>query len=454
MTSEVSGLKPSGAWRLDWSDLRLGLLAIYAVALLAIPSDIGLHLGALVLSPSRIVLTVLAVLVVADRSLFEGLRSAPRTILLAWLAFLACAAVTTLLNPSSQAVARYGSLVVEGLVLWAVVWCVARDARGSRVLQFTIVVTTAFVAGATLLLSWLGLAYGDVIHLSTTVVAQSTDIRFGLVRQEGSFPAPLFFATWLAGATMLILNWLEEERLLWRIMAWAAWVVMLLAAILTVSRVGIVVALAGTGIYFLLRRRRRIGLAMMGLAVVAALIMAGYTLPIPLGNLGGSSSGTGETSAAQAAQNAAQSAALSGSTELRFEAIKAAWPVLLEKPLFGWGLLSAGPVLSAQIGKPNYVDNTYVQWLVELGMLGLAAFGLLMLAVLGAAARLTWSPAHLSRVLALVVLLGMSALASFFSITQGYAAFVLVLALATIGAMGTDSDLAPGQSQPVRGPIS
>ena len=55
---------------------------------------------------------------------------------------------------------------------------------------------------------------------------------------------------------------------------------------------------------------------------------------------------------------------------MRVEAIEAAWPVLLQKPLFGWGLLSAGPVLSAAIGHPCYVDDTYVTYLVELGVLG------------------------------------------------------------------------------------
>ena len=81
-----------------------------------------------------------------------------------------------------------------------------------------------------------------------------------------------------------------------------------------------------------------------------------------------------------------------------------------------------------------------MQYLVELGVLGFAAFALLVLATLGRAVRLPWSPVHISRMLALVVLLGMAALASFLSITQGHAAFVLLLALVTIGAPAAHTD--------------
>jgi O-antigen ligase len=361
-------------------------------------------------------------------------------VVVAWLAFLASAGVTTVLNYSSQALSRYGSLLVEGLVLWLVVWCVIRDGRGSHALHLTIVVTTCFVAGSTLVLAALGMGYSDVLgRLAGLAVQPSTDIRFGLLRQEGSFPAPLFFATWLAGASMLILPWLEEERFLRRILAWAGWVILLLAAVLTVSRVGIVVALTGTGVYFLLRMRTRLGMVMFAFALIAALIMAGFTFPSFLSSNSNSPGSVGPSSVSST-QVAAQQAALTGSASLRIEALKAAWPVLLKKPLFGYGLLSAGPVLSAAIGRPNYIDDTYVQYLVELGVLGFAAFALLVLATLGRAVRLPWSPVHISRMLALVVLLGMAALASFLSITQGHAAFVLLLALVVIGAPAAHAD--------------
>jgi O-antigen ligase len=178
---------------------------------------------------------------------------------------------------------------------------------------------------------------------------------------------------------------------------------------------------------------------MLALSLIAAIIMAGFTLPSLLPSNTGSpapASAPPAQTAEQARLAAAEQArlALAGSTTLRVEAIKAAWQVLLQKPLFGWGLLSAGAVLSAATGHTNYVDDTYVQTLVELGALGFAAFALLIFAALGTAVRLPWSAVHLSRLLALVMLLGMAALASFLNITQGYAAFVIVVALATVGA--------------------
>jgi O-antigen ligase len=118
--------------------------------------------------------------------------------------------------------------------------------------------------------------------------------------------------------------------------------------------------------------------------------------------------------------------------------------VVLQKPLFGWGLLSAGPVLSAASGHPNFVDDTYLQYLVELGVLGFAAFALLIFAALGTAVRQPWSALHLSRLLALVCFLGTAALASFLNTTQGYAAFVLVVALATAGAQAAPSETSSG----------
>jgi hypothetical protein len=443
--------KPEGTFRIGTLELRLALIAVYAVFLLGIPSNIGIPLGVLVLTPSRIVLCALAVVIVVDGSLRDAFRSAPKAVLLAWLVFIACAAVTTMLNFSTQAAARYGSLLIEGPALWLIVWCTARQTQGSRVLQLTLVATTVFVAGATLVLAAFGLGYTELLRSLLGLAAERlTDVRFGLSRQEGSFPAPLFFATWLVGATMLILPWLEEERLLRRTMAWAAWVVLLAAAVLTVSRVGIVVALAGTGLYFLLRKRTRTGIGMLVLALIVAVIMARVTFPSFLTNSNSTATvGSSSVPAAQAARaaqaaQAAQAAALTGSTTLRVEAIKAAWPVLLKKPLFGWGLLSAAPVLSAQIGRTNYVDNTYVGYLVELGLLGSAGFALLVLSTLGTAVRRPWSPAHISRVLALVALLGMAALASFLGITQGYAAFVLVIALVAVRTPTANEHSSPG----------
>jgi hypothetical protein len=414
----------------------LALVVVYVVALLAIPSDIGLHLGALVLSPSRIVLCALVALVLIDSSLRDALRSLPKLVLAGWLAFLISAAVTTLLNYSNQSLSRYGSLAVEGLALWAIVWCIARGRRGSDVLQVTIVAATTFVAGVTLLLAAFNLGYGDVLRNMSLSVPSSGEVRFGLLRQAGSFPEPLFFATWLVGASMLILRWLEDERRLVRFLAWAAWAILFLATIETVSRVGIVLVPAATGAYFLLRRRPGMGAAMFTLAFMTALIVGGVaTLPSLPSSLTPSPAPTAAPSATPAPGTSApteEELRLNGSTTMRIESLQAAWSVLLEKPLFGWGLLNAGPVLSAQVGHPEFVDDTYITCLVELGLFGIAALGLLVLAAARAALRGPWSPVRLSRLFAPAVLLGMMVFASFLSITQGYAGFVLLVALATL----------------------
>ena len=377
MASVSSWVRPEGTFRLRQQDVPLALIVVYAVALLAIPSDIGLHLGALVLSPSRIVLCALVVLVVVDRSL--------------------------------------------------------RDA-----LQLTIVVATTFVAGATLLLAAFNLSYGDVLGNMSLSASSGSEVRFGLARQAGSFPEPLFFATWLVGASMLVLRWIEDERTPRRVLAWVAWAILFLATVETVSRVGIVLMPAATAVYFLVRRRLALGAAMFTLALMAALIVGGVVTPPSLPSFGPpapsapSATPTPVPSGSPVPSGPTEEVRLAGSTTMRIESLQAAWPVLLEKPLFGWGLLNAAPVLSAQVGHPTFIDDTYVTWLVELGLFGIAAFGLLVLAALRAALRMPWSPVRLSRLLALAVLLGMVVFASFLSITQGYAGFVLLVALATV----------------------
>ena len=45
MASVSSWIKPEGTFRLRQVDIPLALIVVYAVALLAIPTDVGLHLG-------------------------------------------------------------------------------------------------------------------------------------------------------------------------------------------------------------------------------------------------------------------------------------------------------------------------------------------------------------------------------------------------------------------------
>ena len=129
-------------------------------------------------------------------------------------------------------------------------------------------------------------------------------------------------------------------------------------------------------------------------------------------------------------------------------AIKAAWSVVQQKPLLGWGLLSAPHMLSEATGQHNYVDNSFLQIVVELGLMGFLAFGVLIVATFWIGLRMPRSPAQISRILALLGVLGMSALASFLSVTQGYAAFCLLVVLVTVPS----ARAVAGAQEPVVGP--
>ena len=104
------------------------------------------------------------------------------------------------------------------------------------------------------------------------------------------------------------------------------------------------------------------------------------------------------------------------------------------RPLLGWGLLTDATVLGDIIGSENAVDDTYLSLAVETGLLGLGAF-LLLVAGIMLAARRGW-PAPLGLALAISVagVLAMAVFASVFQITQGYAAFFVLCALAVAAA--------------------
>jgi O-antigen ligase len=133
---------------------------------------------------------------------------------------------------------------------------------------------------------------------------------------------------------------------------------------------------------------------------------------------------------------------------MRLESLQAAWPTLVEKPLFGWGLLSAAPILSGRLGHPTFVDNTYLTDLVELGLLGCAAFALLVLASLRRALFIPRTPIHLSRVFAVLSFLAMAGFVSILSITQGYAGFVILMALVSVEAKAGSPEAVAAEASP------
>jgi O-antigen ligase len=128
---------------------------------------------------------------------------------------------------------------------------------------------------------------------------------------------------------------------------------------------------------------------------------------------------------------------------LRITAIDPALQAIRARPLFGWGLLSDSSVLSAIIGKQNFVDDTYLSLAVEVGLVGLGAFLLLALSILGATRRGWGTPLGLALLIAVTGVLAMGVFASIFQVTQGYAAFFVLAALALISAVR-----GPGTGQP------
>ena len=388
------------------------LMTAYVVTLLAFPVDFGPTVGGVVLSPSRLVL--LAALVVATvewRANLTAARTLPLTIWVAWLAFLGSVFVTAATIPSSASWARYGSLVVEGVVVFLLAYRAALTPAGLRRLLTAIVATTVLVAAATLILAVFGIHYDHILAqvVGSQPAPQIAD-RLGLERQAGPFRGALYFGIWMAVASALLLPAMAEGRARARQVAWAAWAVLLVSvALLTASRLATTAMFVLPGVYFLIRGKRSVGVTFLILAVVV-----GVTLSIL--SLDPTFSGDPESP-------------LVRSGTMRIASIQAAFEALQVHPFFGWGLLSDMTVLGAFIGERNYVDDIYLSLLVEVGIVGTVSFLLLVAAVL-AGSRRAWSSAvGLALGIALVGLLTMGVFASNLKSTQSYAAFCILAAL-------------------------
>ena len=393
-------------------------MGLYVVLLLTLPVDFGVSVGAVIVTPARVVLLAAVVLaLVGWRSWLVALRSVPRLIWVGWLALLGAALATAVLAPSSASWARYGSLVGEGLVVFALVWNAATVPGGLRALVAVFAAIVVAVAGAVLLLTVLGIRYDHVLaDLSGTAPIPDSAARYGFERQPGPFRAPLFFAIWLTAASALLLPALAggSRRLRW--LAFAAWLVLLVAVFsLTTSRLAMTAMFFLPGVYFLARGPRLIGAG----CLIAAAVIAISVSVVPANPV------------------------IGDSTTMRLSAIDAALQAIRERPLFGWGLLSDKTVLSGIVGKQNFVDDTYLSLAVETGVAGLSAFALLAASILGATRRAWGSAQGLALTIAVAGVLGMGAFASVFQETQGYAAFFVLAALAVAAAVRADRKAQP-----------
>jgi hypothetical protein len=384
-------------------------MTLYLAALLSLPVDIGLAVAGSVLTPARAVLLAAVVLAALQwRSVRAALERVPRLIWIGWAAFLGAALVTAAMVPSTESWARYGSLVAEGVVVFALICWAAMAPGGLRALMIAVAVTMIVVAAAVLILAALGQHYDQILSgLAGTEHARENSPRFGLERQAGSFRGAAYFGIWLTAASAFLLPTLAGPRGRDRWLALAGWAVLLGAVVLTGSRQAMTAMFALPGVYFLIRGQRAIGVASL---VAAGAVVAGVSyLPA--------------------------SATIANSTTLRIDAVGAATLAIREHLLFGWGLLKDMQVVSSITGRRNFVDDTYLSLGIEMGLVGLGAFALMI----GSYLRAMWhgrhEPVALALGLAVVIVLGMGILVSFLQASQGYATFFVISALAVVAAL-------------------
>jgi O-antigen ligase/polysaccharide polymerase Wzy-like membrane protein len=419
--------------------LVFGLLAVYVAALLIFPADFGLRAIGVVWTPARLALVALVAALVATRQLtLVQLRNEHRSLLVCWFAFLGAATVTALINPFTGSLARLLSLALEGFGLFLAVRSVAGAPDAARGIVRVAVAATLLVVSAALVLGVFELRYDTIFATlgGQTLPPNLSGDRFGLVRQQGSFPAALFFAVWIATSSVLVLPWTESPDGRMRMVGVAVWIVLLIGvAVLTVSRIGVTVTFVAAGVYLLLRGRRAVGAGAVICGLALALGLAGLSIGTPASTGVGTNgpntnlASPGTSSSPNQPTYPSESDILAGSNELRVKALHATVMAVAQRPLFGWGLLSARSVVATIGGSPNYVDSSYLAMAVEMGLVGLATFLALTVAVAitGFPARL--SADGLSLLIALGALLGMSVVAAYFNVTQGYSTLWLLAAL-------------------------
>jgi hypothetical protein len=435
----------AGSSRVGAHGALLALVVAYLVALLAVPTDLGVRL-VVVWTPARIILIAGLVLAIVSRQLgISAQRRESRAILVGWALFLGAAGVSTALVPSTASVARFMSMCLEGVGLYFLVRAVAITPSAVRTLVVTLIAATAAVGLATLLGSALGIRYDSAVSalFGAPVGERLAESRFGFIRHEGSFPAPLFFAVWLASCALLPLAWAIDRSIRERLVAAGVWVSLFIEIlVLTVSRIAFTGVLVLSGLYLLAWRRWAAGAILVVAGLVTGLGLAGVSI-----GAGGAENivtvvpgGVPEPGASPPTE----ADVLAGSSAYRIEALKASFAAVVERPFLGWGLLSAKEVVSRIAGAPNYVDSTYLVMAVELGLVGVAAFVVLAIAIARAGIGAIHTPVGSAIAFSLLSVLAMSVLAAFLVITQGYALTAVLAALYV--AIGRGSSLRTGPS--------
>jgi hypothetical protein len=435
------------------------LLCIYVGTLILFPADFGIRMLGIVFSPARIALSLLVVVALAGRVLtLDVIRSEPRAILVGWAAFLISALATILLEPSPGAAPRLLSLAIEGAVVYFATRAVASDADSVQLVVTVAVVASLGLTVVSIVAGVVGLRYDSVLTVigGGEAAPSVSGERFGFVRQQGSFPAALFFAIWLAAAAVIVLPGVLDRARLTVATTAVAWAVLVGGiAILTVSRIAVTGVFLIAGIYLWRWGHRRIAATALVIGFAIAVGFAGLSMgPTPP-----NSSATVSPQAGIASPSSGPSARpesypteaeiLAGSNVLRLKALEAAVDAVRQKPAFGWGLLRAKEVVAGIGGAINYVDSSYLVVVIEMGIAGLLAFVGLIVSVF-AASRAAWSnPVGMAIGLACLSILGMSTVAAYLNVSQGYATFWLLSAL--LVSAGTFVGRNPGQGISVVG---
>lgn len=427
----------------------------YVVCLFAFPSSFGLTTPWFVLSPARLVLGMALVSALLDAGrVWRSERVIPWwPIVVGWLLFLGTASVSALLNRTDGGTARLASLVVEGAGTFWLVWWVGH--RRPVFVHASLVATTCAIALITLAMSVVGFRYDLIFHGDAIA-----NLRFGIIRQQASFDSALFLAVWMVAAGALSLGLALFRTGAARRLGMIAWIASILVIVTTVSRFAVTAVPIVAAVILLASGRIRLGaVAVTTSAIVAFVVFFGS-----VGNVNwdsGSPLGTsvpGASTGAHAPESTpvpgSDADILRGSNQARVEAMHLTIAAVQERPLFGWGLLSAKDVAKAKLGHLNYVDNGYLVFMIDTGLVGLVTFlalvGMILLDVVRRLRRRT-GPLLLSQLVAFASLLAFSVVAAFWATSQGYAAFWIVASLAVATAEATVSDTSDAASDPSSG---
>jgi hypothetical protein len=463
----------AGDARLSLIDAVLAiLLGLFIVAELMLPTNAGVSTGSFLLTPARVVIAI-AFLIAISAGVMR--RSAPRLpdrrFLVPWAVYLGAVLGSLVIHWTTAGAARFGSLILEGPVLFVLVWGVARHATAARWLEATMIAATIAMAVLTIGLAWIGLRYDEIVRvpfdrLSDLIVT----VRFGLIRQTGAFDAPLFYATWLLTVSALVLPRIADSVGLRRALWALGWLGLAAAILLTTSRL----ALAGLPLVvaaFLALRvsiQRAAAAATIGVLAAAMLftlpgnflLVGTPSAPIASGRPSGSQALNGTSGPASSGGPASTAPfpspsvtppvidSTEGSNQARIEAISATIQSLRESPLLGWGPLSGRATAERILGHQNAIDDAYLVIAIESGLIGLVGFLLILAAVMSAAAARRGDGVSTGRLVGLSAFLVMSVVAATFSVTQLYAAFWFLAAI-TIAAPSRTGRGLPA----IRGPV-